>query len=117
VLDFFQTTVTANEDEFQDLLGVSAELGRAKQDFESRMTILTVLIADAIYLKEGMSQKIVNIDIQDRLSKLAANMSVQSLVRMSEFLRFIESNLKSHVNRQMLTDVLALTANEKSKSD
>ena len=32
--------------------------------------------------------------------------------RMAEFLRFIESSLKTHVNRQMLTDVLALTANE-----
>jgi hypothetical protein len=33
-------------------------------------------------------------------------------VRMGEFLRFIESSLKTHVNRQMLADVLALTANE-----
>jgi hypothetical protein len=31
---------------------------------------------------------------------------------MGEFLRFIESSMKIHVNRQILTDVLALTGNE-----
>jgi DNA polymerase-3 subunit delta' len=117
MLDFFQTSIAANEDQFQDLLGVSAEIGRAKQDFENRMMILTVLIADALYLKEGLSDKIVNVDIRDRLLKLASGVSVDRLLRMSEFLGFIESSLKNHVNRQMLTDVLALTANEKSRSD
>jgi len=54
----------------------------------------------------------VNVDVQDRLTKLAARASVERLVKVAEFLRVIESSLKSHVNRQMLTDVLALTANE-----
>jgi len=31
---------------------------------------------------------------------------------MSEFLGFIASSLKNHVNRQMLTDTLAMVANE-----
>jgi DNA polymerase-3 subunit delta' len=117
VFDFLNTALAANEEQFQDLLGASADLGRAKQDFESRMTILAVLIADALYLKEGMAHKIVNVDIQDRISQLAAATSVDRLVRISEFLRIIESSLKSHVNRQLLSDVLALTANEKSRSD
>lgn len=112
VLDFLETVVMAKEEHFQDLLGVSAELGRAKQDFESRMAVLSVLIADVFYIKEGVPEKLVNVDIQERLVKLAARASVDRLVRMSEFLRFIESSLKTHVNRQMLTDVLALTANE-----
>jgi DNA polymerase-3 subunit delta' len=112
VLDFLETVLTAGEEQFQDLLGVSAELGRAKQDFESRMAVLAVLIADVLYIKEGIPQKVVNVDVQDRISKLAARSSAGRLVKMGEFLRFVESSLKTHVNRQMLTDVLAVTANE-----
>src|SRR5437667_14539 len=34
VLDFLETALTATEEHFQDLLSVSAEIGRAKQEFE-----------------------------------------------------------------------------------
>jgi len=112
MIDFLETAFTATQDEFQDLLGVSSELGRAKQDFDSRMTILSVLLADVLYIKEGMRYKIVNIDVEAKLTQLAAPVPSERLVRVSEFLRFIESSLKNNVNRQMLTDVLAITANE-----
>jgi DNA polymerase-3 subunit delta' len=112
MIDFLETAFTATQDEFQDLLGVSSELGRAKHDFDSRMTVLSVLLADVLYIKEGMRYKIVNIDIEAKLTQLAARVSSERLVRVSEFLRFIESSLKNNVNRQMLTDVLAITANE-----
>src|SRR5262245_40345377 len=42
MLDFLETAITATEAQFQDLLAVSAELGRAKQDFESRLATLAV---------------------------------------------------------------------------
>ena len=112
MIDFLETAFTATQDEFQDLLGVSSELGRAKQDFDNRMTVLSVLLADVLYIKEGMRYKIVNIDIEAKLTQLAASVSSERLVRVSEFLRFIESSLKNNVNRQMLTDVLAITSNE-----
>ena len=112
MLDFLEITVTANEEQFQDLLGASSDLGHAKQGFEERMKILAVLLADVLYLKEGVAEKVVNIDIHDRLAKLANRTSVDQIVQMSDFLGFIESSLKGNVNRQMLTDVLALTSNE-----
>jgi DNA polymerase-3 subunit delta' len=111
MLDFLETVLTATEDHFQELLGISAEIGRAKLDFEGRMALLSVLIADILYITEGSAGRLVNIDIQDRLAKLASVAGVDRLVRISEFLRFIESSLKSNVNRQMLSDVLVLTAN------
>jgi len=111
MLDFLEIALTATEDRFQELLGMSGELGRAKHDFESRLALLAVLIADVLYISEGLAGKLVNIDIQDRLTKLAGLAGVDRLIRISEFLRFIESSLKSNVNRQMLTDVLVLTAN------
>jgi len=54
----------------------------------------------------------VNIDIRDRLAKLGERAAVDHLIRMGDFLRFIESSLKSNVNRHILTDVLALTGNK-----
>jgi DNA polymerase-3 subunit delta' len=112
VMDFLEVVITATQDQFQDLLSTSAELGRAKVEFESRMAILAVLIADLLYVKEGVPHKLVNIDLKDHLEKLASRASVERLLKMAEFLRFIESSLKTHVNRQMLTDALAITGNE-----
>jgi DNA polymerase-3 subunit delta' len=114
VLEFLETVVNAREEDFQDLLGVSAEMGRAKQEFDSRMDILAVLIADLLYSQEGARERIVNIDILDRLEKLSARVDSERLIKMAEFLRFIESSMKLHVNRQMLTDVLALSGNATS---
>jgi DNA polymerase-3 subunit delta' len=112
VLDFMETVANAKEEHFQDLMGVSAELGRAKQEFESRLAIMAVLIADLLYIKEGAQERLVNVDIRDQLVKLASRESTERLIKMGEFLRFIESSLKTHVNKQMLTDVLAITGNE-----
>jgi DNA polymerase-3 subunit delta' len=112
VLDFMETVANAKEEHFQDLMGVSAELGRAKQEFESRLAIMAVLIADLLYTKEGAQEGLVNVDIRDQLVNLASHESTERLIRMGEFLRFIESSLKTHVNKQMLTDVLAITGNE-----
>lgn len=112
VLDFLGTVANAKEEHFQDLMAVSAELGRGKQEFDSRIAIMAVLIADLLYIKEGAGERVINVDIRDQLVKLASHQSSERLVQMGEFLRFIESSLKLHVNKQMLTDVLALTGNQ-----
>jgi len=112
MMDFLETVIRAKEEHFQDLLGASAEIGRAKQDYESRLAVLAVLIADVLYITEGAPQKVVNVDVRERLQKLAADVSVERILRMGDFVGFIESSLKSNVNRQMLTDVLVITANE-----
>jgi DNA polymerase-3 subunit delta' len=112
MLDFLETVVTSTEEQFQDLLGASSDLGRAKQGFEERMKILAVLLADVLYLKEGVDGKLVNQDLRDRLAQVVKRASVDRIVKMADFLGFIESSLKNHVNRQMLTDMLAITGNE-----
>jgi len=116
VLDFAEVALTAKEEQFQELLGVSAEVGRAKQEFEERMQILGTVVADLLYLKEGTPEKVVNVDIVEDLKTLGARVSVERLVAVADFLRFIESSLKNYVNRQMLTDMLALTANENASA-
>jgi DNA polymerase-3 subunit delta' len=112
VLDFLETVMTAKEEQFQDLLSASAEVARSKQDFEGRLTMFAVLIADLLYINEGLTTRVVNVDIQERMRELAARSSTDRLIRMADFLRFMESGQKHYLNRQLLTDVLALTGNE-----
>src|SRR5207249_8545850 len=68
--------------------------------------LLSVLIGDVLYLKENIPGKVINIDVGERLARIAGAVSGDRLIRMSEFLGFIASSLKNHVNRQMLTDTL-----------
>ena len=96
LFDFLETVVTANEDQFQDLFGASAELGRAKQDFDSRMAVLAVLIADMLYFMEGEQESVVNFDIMQKLQKLSSRTSVDRFLQMAQFLSFIESSAKSY---------------------
>jgi DNA polymerase III subunit delta' len=112
LLDFLRSAIRASAEEFRDLFARSAELGRAKAEFDDRMAIVSVLIADLIYLKEGLPDAVVNLDVRDQLVELAAAVPAARLIKIAEFLRFIESSQKIHVNRQMLTDMLALISNE-----
>jgi DNA polymerase III subunit delta' len=116
MLDFVETVLNAREEQFQELLSVSAELGRAKQDFEGRITVLSVLLADMLYLKENAAERLVNMDLRERLLEMVEDVAVERLLQMAGFIGFIESSLKTHVNRQMLTDVLAITGNETAAS-
>jgi DNA polymerase-3 subunit delta' len=112
LLSFLETAVTAEAAEFREMLAASAEVSRSKQEFPNRLAILTVLVADLLYIAEGVPERAVNTDIQDRLSRIAARAGVERLIAMGEFLKFIENSMKNFVNRQMLTEMLALTANE-----
>jgi hypothetical protein len=53
----------------------------------------------------------VNIDLENELSRLAAEIVPAQFLRIADFLRTIEIHGNNYGNRQMLTDVLALTSN------
>jgi DNA polymerase-3 subunit delta' len=110
-LDFIETAVRARDEHFRELISASADLARAKNEFESNLDAIAVLMEDLLYIREGVPQRIVNVDLEARLKKLADDMAPPQFVRVAEFLRTIEVHLNNYGNRQMLTDVLALTAN------
>jgi DNA polymerase-3 subunit delta' len=110
-LDFLETAVRAREEEFRNLIGASAELARSKSDFETNMDTVAVLLEDLLYISEGLTERLVNVDLTGRLQALAKDLPAGQFVRMAEFLRTIEIHLNTYGNRQMLTDVLALTSN------
>jgi DNA polymerase III subunit delta' len=112
ILDFLETALTADEDQFHELIAVSADVGRAKAEFENRMALFSIFLADLLYIKEKVPEKVVNIDLSERLAAVARHATTDQLIRMSDFLGVIESSLKSNVNRQILTDVFALSGSK-----
>jgi DNA polymerase-3 subunit delta' len=110
MLVFLEAAVSANESEFRDMLAASADLAKTKQDFSGRIAILTVLLSDLLYMSEGVPERIVNIDIRARLESLSQSVATDRVMALADFTRVIEISMKNYVNRQMLADVLALTA-------
>jgi len=111
ILNFIETAVFASEDQFRDLLAAAKEVSGTKQDFASHLEMLGVMFEDLLYLREGMADRIVNVDIRPRLEKLSEETTAELWIRLAEFLGTMESSMKTHVNRPMLTEVLALHAN------
>jgi DNA polymerase III gamma/tau subunit len=111
-LDFLELAVRARDEEFRDLISASSDLARAKNDFEENLSTIAVLMEDLLYLREGLPHLLINIDLEPRLKKLGDDISPAQFPRIAEFLRTIEVHLNNYGNRQMLTDVLALTSNE-----
>jgi len=110
-LDFLETAVRANQEQLRDVIAASADIARSKNEFEPNMSMIAVVLEDLLYIQEGLEERIVNVDVEPRLRKLAENFSPAQLVRIAEFLRTIEVHLNNYGNRGMLTDVLALTSN------
>ena len=109
VLEFLAAAVSASGDEIAGLLGASAELSRSKDDYGERIRVLGVLVSDLIHIKSGVADRVVNMDIEVELREMSDRLELERLIQVADVLRFIESNLKSYLNRQMMTDVLALT--------
>ena len=111
VLDFLEVAAHARDDQFKDLIAASGDIARAKGEFDSNMNTIAVLLEDLLYISEGLSDRIVNIDLEARLRTLAQSLQTDQLARIGEFLRTIEVYSETHVNRQMMTDVLAVSSN------
>jgi len=111
ILDFIETAVLASQEEFRELLSIAKDVAGTKQDFGAHLEMIGVVLADLLYLKQGRTDSVINFDIRARLEKLAENIETKTLIRLSEFLRLMENSLKTHVNRPMLTEVLALSGN------
>jgi DNA polymerase-3 subunit delta' len=111
VLTFLETVMTARDEALVDLISASADFARSKEDYRDRIRILGVLVSDLMFLEIGVDQRLVNVDIRERLERLQNTVSLDRIVQVGDCLRFIEANLKHYVNRQMMSDRLALTLN------
>ena len=109
-LEFLTVAVSATADDVAGLLAASGELSRSKEDYGDHIRLLGVLISDLVHVQAGVTGRVVNIDIETQLRDIADRMDLERLIQIADVLRFIESNMKSYLNRQMMTDVLALAS-------
>jgi DNA polymerase-3 subunit delta' len=110
-LRFLETAINAKEADFRELIAASGNLARAKNDFDSNIGMLAVMLEDVLFVKEGLHDRIANIDMAQDLRLLAAALSTEQCIRVGEFLRTIEVHANNYGNRQMLVDVLGVTSN------
>lgn len=109
---FLEKAMNAQEKELAQLLTAGIDLSRAKDDYPEFLHILGILVFDLILIFEGLDHRIVNIDIETKLKELVARVTLDRLVQVADCIKFIESNFKSYLNRQLTTDFLSLTLNE-----
>jgi DNA polymerase-3 subunit delta' len=112
VLEFIETAVHAKDETLREMLNASAELSRTRQDFSGYLGVMAVLLGDILYISEGKTDRVINIDIRQRLDSVAQAAPTERWIRVAEFLRVMESSLKGHINKQMLTDAMALVTAE-----
>ena len=108
LLSFLESSANANDETFREMLTAGAELSRARQDFAGHLSILAILLGDLMLLAENLPERVVNIDIQDRLQRLALSVPSDRWPKVADFLRTMELSMKGNINRQILTDVLSL---------
>lgn len=112
IFTFLEKAMNAQEEELAKLLTGGIELSRAKHDYPEFLLILGILVSDLILIFEGLDHRIVNIDIETKLKELVTRTTINRLVQIADCIKFIESNFKSYLNRQLTTDFLSLTLNE-----
>jgi len=110
-LEFLEIAIQAKEEQFGEMISAGGDLARSKTEFSPYLNSLAILLEDVLYIREGLSSRIVNIDLEPRLQKLAEAIPPDQFTRVADFLRTIEIYLERNVNRQMLTDALALSSN------
>src|SRR5262245_57373288 len=107
VIDFIETAATAKDETLREMLNASADLSRSRQDLAEYIAVMSIVLRDLLHLSEGDTD-IINIDIRQRLETLAQRATTEHWIRVAEFLREMEIGLKGNLNKQMLTDSLAL---------
>lgn len=90
------------------LIGTSGKLGREKEDYQDRLRMLALLVRDILLFKEGFQYRLINIDVRDRIERQADSLDVDRLLKIYEEMRFIDLNLKYHLNRDLMADSLVL---------
>jgi DNA polymerase III subunit delta' len=80
---------------------------KLKDDFEPQLETLQSLISDVWNIGWGKStEKLVNSDIANDLSKFALNSNTSELVRWQNEIETLRENLKFNLNRKIATDAL-----------
>ena len=112
MLDFVELAANAHPESYSELLAGSADISRSREEFPDRLRIVGTIVADLLYLKLGLPERVTNADVRLRLDRLAELLSLDRLIAIRDGLSQAELSLRRYANRHMLADVLALTMND-----
>ena len=99
----------AVHDDKRDLLTASDEMAdaRAKDEYEEKLGVLQGLIHDVWLVKNGGPEnEILNIEIKDDLTRIAAEANSSALARWLEEIEMMQQNFIVNINRKVATDAL-----------
>lgn len=104
MLGFLEGGLSGDPRALARLIGV--KLAPSREAYPEMIRAACFLISDLLCIKLGMEDRLVNIDVRDRLSALAASVEIDNLIEAANQLRLIEANLKYYINNQLMTDAL-----------
>ena len=104
MLAFLEGGFSGQPEALAELIG--APLAPSREDYPEAVRVACVLVSDLLALKVGFAGRVVNVDVQDRLASLAGSVDMDRLMGAAEQLKFIEANLRHHLNAQLMTDAL-----------
>jgi DNA polymerase-3 subunit delta' len=114
LLAFLEHAVSAEDSDLAGLLAAGAELAASKDEYRDKLRALGVLISDLLFIKEGLDDRLVNVDREDRIRVIAGTVDMDRIVRIGDCLGSIEVALRGYVNQKMLTDTLAMALNPRT---
>lgn len=88
---------------------IGAPLAGNREEFATRLRAACLLISDLVYLAVGNGDRIINIDVRDRLERFGGRVSTQRLVEAAMRVLAIEQDLKGYLNLQLMSDNLLVS--------
>jgi DNA polymerase-3 subunit delta' len=107
MLGFLEAGLFGDRDAIRDLVGT--RLGATRQEHAKMVRAAFKIIGDLVYLKLGLEERVVNIDVRDRLGRLGAGLGIGRLIHAAGELRFVDAHLERYVNPQLMTDALLVS--------
>jgi DNA polymerase-3 subunit delta' len=107
MLAFLEAGITRDPAALAKLIG--QKLAPDREQYAELMRAASVLLSDVLYLKLGMEDRIVNVDVRQRLDLLAATAPMETLLEGARQIGVVEQNLRRYLNAQLMTDNLLVS--------
>jgi DNA polymerase-3 subunit delta' len=107
MLVFLEAGITADPGALAGFIG--KKLAQDRDQYAELMRAASVLLSDLLYLKLGMDDRIVNVDVRERLDRLTSTATMETLLEGARQAGAFEQNLRRYLNAQMLTDDLLVS--------
>jgi len=107
MLDFLEAGLSGEPDEVANWVG--SRLAGSREEYAEAIRAGYFLLSDVLHLKTGLGERVVNVDVQERLGRLAESVEIGRLIRAATQLRMVEAQSRQFLNNQLMTDALLVS--------